>query len=370
MKKSTCRTGGFPYACATMSKTLVLSLLLAGLSLATPLIASDPNTVGPYGAVMFTIEPGYNPIGITFVNQHVDAGLISASSGSVITTAAALNNIGSKLDSGTFYYLEITGRGDGEPSAYEGDRFELNVANTIAGANNTVTIDTAFAGNTIPGTLPDLSGTTYVIRPHVTIKQVFGTGEDAKLNGTNSQVTADKVYLYPQGSTSYITYWYARAGSIDQWRQGSTPSDTVRILPGSGVLVQRLLPSEAEIVVAGAIRTNHFAQPLATGLNFVSEGRPLDSSPSTRQMLDVSSTPWNGTNSITTADRIIKWNGTTWGDIYWYAKAGSINDWLNTSTGTTGRYKDSDIMGHAESFFIYRQQPAPEYFAPNINPEL
>lgn len=347
-----------------------LSLLLLTLPFATHLVAGDPNTVGPYGAVMFTIEPGYNPIGITFVNQHVDAGLISSNTGTVITVSAAANNIGSKLDSEKSYYLEITGRGDGEPSAYEGDRFELAVTSTISSANNTITIDTAFSGNTIPGALPNLAGCTYVIRPHLTIKQVFGTGETAKLNGTNSQTTADKVHLYPSGSSSFVTYWYAKAGSVDQWRQGSTPSDSVRILPGTGVFVQRLEQTSTDVIIAGAIRTNHFAQPLTAGLNFVAEGRPLASSPSSRQMLDTGATPWNGTNSVTTADRIIMWDGETWNDVYWYAKAGAINDWLNTATGTAGRYKDEAFLAHTESYFIFRQQAAPEYFVPNINPEL
>lgn len=347
-----------------------LSLLLLTIPFASALTASDPNTVGPYGAVMFTIQPGYNPIGITFVNQHVDAGLIASNTGTVITVSAATNNIGSKLDSTKFYYLEVTGRGDGNPSAYEGDRFELSVATTIASANNTITIDTAFSGNTLAGNLPDLAGCTYVIRPHLSIKQVFGTGAEAKLNGTNSPVTADKVHLFPRGSTTFVSYWYAKAGPIDQWRQGSTPSDTVRILPGAGILVQRVAQSNVDVVVAGAIRTNHFAQPLSNGLNFVTEGRPVDSSPSTRQMLDVSSTPWNGSNSIITSDRVIKWSGTNWNDIYWYAKAGPINDWLNTATGTTVRYKDTSFLTHTSSYFIFRQQQAPDYFAPNINPEL
>jgi len=277
-------------------------------------------------------------------------------------------NYGALLDATKSYYVEIT---DGIPNGqYEGERFEVDVALTKSANSGVICINTGSSRNTIAGSIPaDLAGgaPTFVIRPHVTISQVFGVGATATLTGTGSSGTADQIIFFENGTFSKIV-WYFKSGVNDFWRSGVSNFNDEPILPGTGILIKRSSPTPLTVSMTGNVRTNHFAQPLKQGWNFICEPRPVDCSPVQRAMLDTDAQGnWVGTGSQGTADQLVKFASGAFSDITWYYKSGSNNSWRN---GATLVNNDTSVLSGTGAVLLLKRNSAPSYYIPNTNPTL
>lgn len=341
-------------------------LSFISISLAIPLTAQTFEVVSdPQGLQVFECEPGYTPIGITLVRPWVFSGTIESVTADTVTFAGTNITLDTYLDAGVAYYMEVT---DVVDSEYEGDRWEVNATLTVADDNATMTLDMTNAWNTV-ATLPDLSGAHVFIRPHWTFATLFGTGDDAQLTGTASFTTADAVLLFDLDNQAFVSASYISSGAFNEFLSGSTNVTNDTIYPGQGVVIQNNQAVNATISYGGEVRTNDFAQPLIAGYNFITEGRPISSTPTERQMLPAGTGAWFGALSQPTSDQAIFWNGSSFGDTYWLADTGTSQFWFNTATGGTD-YVNEEIIDHRVSYFIFRQNAGPLNFAPNEFPEL
>lgn len=286
-----------------MKKPLLLLTLLAATTVSQ---AVDTAYTAPVGGTQITFSQGSRFTGMSFLNSAVARGSVTATSGSILTLSAGSSNLGSLLTSTAAYYVELIA---GPTSTYVGDRFEVDVTATIASANGTVSVNLASVNSTM-GSLPstsDLSGYTAVIRPHVTLGQLFGTKTNQLMQGSTVVSTADQVLFLNPLSQAFETYYFLKnaSGSIAQWTKvggGSANQDNTVIPPGVGVVVVRNGSSPVTLTWSGEVRLNQFAQPLVAGNNLVCQPLPIDASPASRSMTVANG--MTGSTSSTTADKI------------------------------------------------------------------
>lgn len=276
---------------------------------------------------------------MTLVNPASFRGAVASTSGAVITLSGS-TDVGASLTTGKSYYVEFI---SGTPNTYVGDRFDIDVAATKASANNTITVLGASTNNTLadlPGSAA-LAGYSLVIRPHVTIGQLFGTKDTPVMNGSTVASTADQVLLYNAQAQSFETYYFLRNanGSVMQWTRvggGSTNRDNVVIPPGSGMVVVRNTSTPVALTWLGEVRLNNFAQPLFAGNNLIAQPFPVDASPAGRQMTVANGMV--GATSATTADKIQFPQDGAFKTYYLLRNAsGSIEQWTLVGGGSTNR---------------------------------
>ena len=286
-----------------MKKPLLLLTLLAATTVAQ---AVDTAYTAPVGGTQITFSQGSRFTGMSFLNSAIARGTVTNTSGSLLTVSAGVTNFGSLLTSTSAYYVELVA---GPTSTYVGDRFEVDVAGTIASANGTVSINLASPNNTM-GSLPstsDLNSYTAVLRPHVTLGQLFGTKTNQLMQGSTVVSTADQVLLLNSQTQAFETYYFLKNGSgtVAQWAKvggGSTNQDNTVIAPGVGMVVVRNTSTPVTLTWSGEIRLNQFAQPLVAGNNLVCQPTPIDASPASRSMTVANG--MTGSTSSTTADKI------------------------------------------------------------------
>ena len=306
-------------------------------------------TTDPVGFHTLTINPGYQTVGLPLVRTAVTVSSIASNTGSVITLSSSATNVGSLLQSGSAYYVEVV---SGTDNSYVGDRFDVDFNSTVASANNTVTINTSSANNTIPGTLPNLAGWNVVLRPHMTIGYVFGSQGTSQLQGSTVVSNADQVQIYNTTSGGFDTYFLLASGTIQQWRKvggGSTVYDNQPIPPGTGLFLNRAGTSTVSVTVVGGVRVSGYgAQPIGAGYNLISEEFPVDRSPASRGFTVANG--FTGSTVVSNADQIQVWNGTGF-DTYYLLVSGTIQQWRKVGGGTTD-YMNTNIFGFDKSVFV------------------
>ncbi|MEZ5414238.1 MAG: hypothetical protein R3F03_07980 [Opitutaceae bacterium] len=343
----------------TLLRYITLSFV-AALAAQAATVSYSP----PVGGARITFEPGTRFTGMPFLNPAVHQGTVSSNNGGAVTLSDAEANIGAKLSSGTAYYLEII---SGPDVTYIGDRFEVDVSATIASANNTITASSGSTTNTM-ASLPELAGYSLVVRPHVTLGQLFGTKTNELMHGSTILGSADQVVFFNPTNSSYATYYYARnsSGSIAQWTLvggGSTNRDNTPIPPGVGMIVHRKHTEPVTLTWAGEIRRNAFSQPLAAGLNLVAEAFPVASSPLNRGLTYANGV--TGATILSQADQVLVYNGAGY-DTYYLARnsTGSIEQWVLVGGGSTN-HNSSKVFSPTEARFIRKILADPDYYIPN-----
>lgn len=328
--------------------------------------ASDLRYSEPAGAVRVTFEPGSRFTGMPLVNQAVIRGTVLNVAGSTLTVGTTSLDLGASLAAGKTYYVELTA---GPSSTYVGDRFDVDVTATQANANNTLVV-AATSRNTL-ATIPPtagLAGYSLVVRPHVTLGQVFGTQGNEIMQGSSSASSADQLQFFNSTTQAWETYYFLRnsTGAIAQWTKiggGSTSRDNEIIAPGSGFSVVRNASASVTIYLRGNVRTNSFAQPLVAGHNLVAQPWPLARSPLQRQMTTANG--MTGATSVPSADQILKYNGTTYATYYLLRNSsGSIEQWTLVGGGSTNRGNEP-LFGSDTSVFISKISADPAYLVPD-----
>lgn len=329
--------------------------------------AADVAYTQPVGGMQVTFAPGTRFTGMTLVNPAVARGAVSAVSGNVITLTDASANVGATLTSGTAYYVEFTA---GPTSTYVGDRFDVDVAATKTSANNTLTVSLT-ANNTL-GSVPaaaDLAGYSVVIRPHVTIGQLFGTKDNQLMQGSTVVASADQLLFFSTALQSFETYFFLRnaQGTTAQWRKiggGSTSRDNEIIAPGQGLAVIRNSGTPVTLTWLGEVRTNSFAQPLGAGYTLVAQ--PWPTSASATQRLMTYADGWTGSTISTQADKFLVYQGGSFQTYFLLRNAsGSTEQWRLIGGGSTNRNNEL-LFGADTSVLISKITSDLHYSVPYI----
>jgi len=345
-----------------MKKLLALLSVLLAAPLAFAITAYSP----PVGGAQITIAPGTQFVGMPLANQAVAYGLVSGNTSTVLTLNNASNNVGALLSASTTYYVELTA---GPDSLFVGDRFEVDVATTIANANNTLAIVAGSNANTL-SSLPTgslLNGYTVTVRPHVTLGQLFGTFSNQLMHGATVTSAADQVLFFNSQSQAFQTYYFLRnaSGTVAQWTLvggGSTNRDSTTIPPGVGVGVIRNTSGSVTLTWMGEVRRNAFVMPLVVGYNLVSQPLPINSTPV--QNLLTYANGFTGATVASSADQIEVFTSGAFQTYYLLRNAsGSIEQWTLIGGGSTN-HNNTTLLNGFGSVLLKRTTPAPDYTVP------
>ncbi|MES2595906.1 MAG: SdrD B-like domain-containing protein [Verrucomicrobiota bacterium] len=207
------------------------------------------------------------------VRQEVLRGIVTGVIGAALDVSDAVGeggNLVAELAPGESYYLEVISGG------HSGNRFEID---EVATAAATVTLDLGSLLSTTD-TLPDLTGSTIVVRQHQTLGSVIGT---LALHASNRQSTADRVLFFNRAGNNYHEHWLSlRSGNERRWVLVGDENSQDRagrvIAPGEGLFVNPRT-ANASLALVGLARETDLRVTLAAGSNFVSTGLTSFASP-------------------------------------------------------------------------------------------
>lgn len=278
-----------------MKTKSLLAMAVAPMILGMPLATmAESVTTDPVGFVKTTLPTGLSAVSINLVLPAVAAGTAQALTSNSVTVGESVD-LNVALTAGGQYYMEVTG------GALQGDRIDVDVAATLASGATTLNLDLSAPHNTLATADGLPSDTTFVIRPHITfatITAVLGAGNI--FSGTDIPDT-DQILTYDGGFVVHGYFdgvWYDGAFDV---------VDNKVIAPGAGFLFRRQAPAALDMTVLGEVRSNDFVLPLGVGLQLVSFGFPVDSSPA-----DLSMTPEFFTAAVSDfseGDQILTWDG-------------------------------------------------------------
>ena len=328
--------------------------------------SAQTTTTAPMGDLCISFSPGNRFTGMSLENPGVLRDAIISQSATVLTLGNTTLNAGALLDATQTYFVELTG---GPASTYVGERLELDVATTISTANNTLTVLPSSMRSTLSA-LPGgsaLTGYTLIVRPHMTLGQLFGTKGNTTMQGAMVVSGADQVLLLNPQTQAFETYYLLRSsnGSVVQWTKvggGSTKQDALPIAPGVGMVVVRNGATPVSLIWLGEVRLHAFAQPLVAGNNLVSQPFPLDQSPVDRLMTYANG--FTGAIVLGNADQIMVYTG---GAIQTYyllrSSNGSINQWTRVGGGSTN-YNAAKIIQGDGAVVVHKVLNDPDYSVP------
>jgi len=242
------------------------------------------------------------------------------------------------------YYIEVYS------GTLKGDRFDVDVAATIAAANGNVVLNSGSPNNTFlfssVGT--SLDGATVALRKHVTIEQVQGMASSA-LVGNNTAGSADQIQFYDNATAGYAAY-YLRADLITWRKVGTTTTANKTPIPsGVGVFISKKT-GVATLTAVGNVRLNDFSVPYNVGLQLAAPGVPINVTPASQG--GTLANGWTGNNTAGSADQIQVYNPDISGYDSYYLRADGIT-WRKVGTTTT--VTTTDVATSAQAFFISRK---------------
>lgn len=301
-------------------------------------------------------------LGFPILRSAVLVGAVTAGDANSISLDG-ITGVQSLLISGNSYFLEVVGHIDGITTANVGERFELNEASSSGAV---VALDTASSLNTSSGNFSSLIGYRVAVRPHWTLKDLFGTGTSATLNSGTTFSTADQVLAWT--GTSWSTYWFRQnsAGSVKEWRNidtGTANQDSVIIPSGVGVYFRRGAGA-LNLTLVGEVRSNRFIRNLDSSTQLVAQGFPVDRAP-LQLGFDFAGGFASGT-TFGTADQLLVWTGSAF-STYWYRQnsTGTTREWRNIDTGTTV-HSNTSFLSASQAIFVKPLATSPNDVVQNV----
>jgi uncharacterized protein (TIGR02597 family) len=314
---------GLPYDFTMISGTPLPSArglcaaLLAATAIFSSQIYAQSVTTDPVGFVTISVSgggsqgsPAYTFTSLGLVNPVAFQSTTTTSTGGattlVDTSATWTDNQYNSTTPGAAptYFVEITS-GTGAGTMYD-------ITGTVAATQTLNLASSLQAGIT--------SGASYRIRQHWTIASVFGT---TNLAG-GSIVSADQVQLLR--NQGYATYYYQTSGLGGiGWRQAGAPSvdaSATVIYPNDGILIARQQSASVSVVITGAVKTGQTSIPVITGYSLL--GNVYSSAMTLASSNLYTGDPNTGlaSGSVTSADQVMLWNGTSGFNTYYYQTIG------------------------------------------------
>jgi hypothetical protein len=325
---------------STMKK---LNLSLAILALAAMSVNAQTSVNSEIvGYQTISVPVGLSTAGFPLLNPDVLKVATTTLTG-VDLALAGQTNVGALLSSVEPYYIEVYS------GTLKGDRFDVDVAATIAAANGNVVLNSASLNNTLlfssVGT--NLNGATVALRKHVTIEQVQGMAS-AALVGNNSASSADQIQFYDNATAGYAAY-YLRLDGVTWRKVGTTTAANKTPIPsGVGIFILKKT-GVATLTAVGNVRLNDFSVPYQVGLQLVAPGVPIDVTPASQG--GTVANGWTGNNSASLADQIQVYNPDTSGyDAYFLRADGTTWRKVGTTTAVT-----TAVATSAQAFFVSRK---------------
>jgi len=320
-------------------RTLIAAFAALGLA---SIVSAQTVSTKPVGAVTTTVPVGLSTLGITLINPDSLVANCSANTATVLTLSGA-SNVGALLTAGVPYYVE------GVSGILVGDRFEVDVAGTIAAANGSVVINATSPNNTFTLVSGNAVGTQFALRRHFTLSQVQSMFS-APLVASTTVSSADQIRLFNSATNSFVTYSLRNQTT---WVQGAINSNNVAIPPGSGVLFSKRSAPGA-LTLTGSVRTNDFAMPMPVGLSFMSPGFPISYSPAS--LGGIAANGWTGSNTLSLADQIRIFNPVTGAFVTNFLRANGA--WAQGAATVT----TSELISFNNAFLLSRRTADPIYF--------
>ena len=294
------------------------------------------------GYQTISVPVGLSTAGFPLVNSDVLKVATTTLAGNALGLASQ-SNVGALLTSTEPYYIEVYS------GTLKGDRFDVDVAATIAAANGSVVLDSASLNNTLlfSAVGSNLNGATVALRKHITIEQIQGMASSA-LVGNNSASLADQIQLYDNATAGYAAY-FLRADGITWRKVGTTTAANKTPIPsGTGVFISKKTGA-ATLTAVGNVRLNDFSVPYQVGLQLAAPGVPIDVTAAS--LGGTAANGWTGNNSASLADQIQVYNPDTSGyDAYFLRADGTT--WRKVGTTTT---VTSAVATSAQAFFVSRK---------------
>jgi hypothetical protein len=237
----------------------------------------------------FSLAEGAQTLGVSLVNAPIYAGRIEQLLGAAevaLENAAAIQVTGE-----TPCYLEVL---DG---AHVGHRLEVGGVSTGLAA-----FDLDSVHSTLKALPEDLQGARVVLRPHVTLAQVFPAG---LLKSAATAAAADQILFLENGV--WQKHWRDGGGQWVSSVGAASPYGRI-IPPGTGLMVKTTGPARAA-TLTGHVRTTSWRRSLNPGQNLLALPWPVDATPVTLGL-----TAENGFTagaSVAAADLLQLWRADT-----------------------------------------------------------
>jgi hypothetical protein len=298
---------------------------------------------GIVGYQTITVPVGLSTAGFPLLNPDV----LKVSTTTLTGAALALEgqtNVGALLSSVEPYYIEVYS------GTLKGDRFDVDVAATIAAANGNVVLNSASLNNTLlfSSVGSNLNGATVALRKHITIEQVQGMAS-SPLVGNNNASSADQIQFYDNVSAAIAAY-FLRADGITWRKVGTTDvANKIPIPSGVGVFFSKKT-GVATLTAVGNVRLNDFSVPYRLGLQLAASGVPIDVTPTSQG--GTAANGWTGNNNPSSADQIQVYNPAVSAfDSYFLRGDGTT--WRKV--GTTDAVTTTVVATSGQAFFVSRK---------------
>ncbi|MES2736030.1 MAG: putative Ig domain-containing protein [Verrucomicrobiota bacterium] len=304
------------------------------------------------------LTPGSQTIGVSWVNAPLFAGFVAD-----LASDSSLNVQGQILPAYPAHapcYLEVR---DG---AHAGHRYDI-----LSITGQTLSLDLTSANSTQKILPADLAGARVVVRPHVTLGQVF---PKTLLKGAYGSIQADQVLTFEQ--MEWKKYWLELSSNRHEWRpigDSSQPSaDDLVIPPGTGVMVQ-IAAQASTYTLTGHVRTGAFVRILDQTHNLLALPWPVDSTP--QQLQFAATHGFTAGKNSSVSDQLQLWAGdhspgAASYTVYWLRQANTLGAWTPRSDASAPDVSNSLLLPAHRSFFlkIVPRSGESEWKMPLVNP--
>jgi len=323
---------------------VAFSILVAAVMAGNAQTTATSDIVGYQSTV---ILPGLNAVGISLLNADTIKGSASGATSSSVQISGQ-TNIGSLLTADEPYYIEVYS------GVSKGDRFDVDVAATIASASSNIAIKVSSPNNTSPFTSSVIASSDIVaLRKHITIEQVKNSlvAGSGSWVGSNSSSSADQIQILDPIAQSFTIYYLRGDGTT--WRgnlTSTTPQNKAPIAPGKGVLIDKK-GSQMTLSIVGSVRNNDFAMPYYAGLDLKAPPVPKGFSP--QSLGATTANGWTGNNSVASADQIQILNPATQAFTTYNLRSDGTT-WRGSLTSTTPQTA-VDIINSDSAYLVTRK---------------
>jgi hypothetical protein len=314
----------------------------------------------------YELSAGLQTMGFPLLNTAAANGQVESTDATSLFAAQGAE-IGPRLDATRAYYLEFTAGPEGD-AAFVGDRIELDVARTTDEANpvNRIRLQLGSSFSTLHVPPAELVGYRFVIRAHVTLGDVLGTGTGSRLRSGCDTATADQVYLLHNGN--YQCFLFSADATTGERHWVGFPSgniaDDLPIAPGMGLFVRHIGPGAVKLRHVGDVRTNAFVQPLSAGDSLVSEPFPVENTFETRGMTAVNGfTPGDRAEA---ADNVSVWTGAAYRTLFFAENPGAGPIWRSTDAAAQSTANENAAAFSPWAAVLVQKLAAdPDYVVPS-----
>ncbi len=283
---------------------------------------------------------GAQTVGVSLVNAPLYAGRIEQVPGAAELALENAQEI--RVDAETPCYLEVL---DGILAGHR-----LEIGGLSAGV---AVLDLDSVLSTLKTLPEELRGARVVVRPHVTLAQVF-PADVFKSAAVAS--AADQVMFLENGV--WQTHWLNGGGQWVSSVGAASPYGRI-IPPGTGLMVKTSGPAKA-VTLTGHVRTTPWRRTLHPGQNLLALPWPVDGTPATLGL--TAENGFTASTSVAAADVLQLWKadsqpGSSSYDAYWLLQRAPAPYWTAKGSATVLNVSATLPLPAHRAFFL-KAQPA------------